>query len=193
MKRFTWFATLMLAAAVAGGELLVPAAGSEVRVSGTSTMHDWTMIGKQIDGEAELAAALAAGVVPATVVVRIPVASVLSEKDKMNTLMREALGAEANPEILYRLETATVTTGEGGHFTVQTTGQLTIKGTTKDVSFDVAGERTADGGLVLTGEVPVRMTDYGVKPPVAMFGAIKTKPDAVVSFRWVLVPAPGAP
>src|SRR5688500_7608854 len=85
----------------------VPGTGTTVRLSGTSALHDWTMEGTRIDGELRLAEEFFATATPAgtaaapppSLVVRIPVASITHEKEKMNTLMREALGAKAHPEV----------------------------------------------------------------------------------------------
>ena len=44
----------------------------------------------------------------------------------------------------------------------------------------------AAGASFLTGQLPIRMTDYGIKPPTAMMGTIKTGDDVKVTFRWVV-------
>jgi polyisoprenoid-binding protein YceI len=180
------FVLTALVAAPGGAERFTAAPGSEVKISGTSTMHDWTMTGTRLDGEV--------GIDPEAAAVSIPIESIKSEHERMDRLMREALDAKAHPAVTFRLAAATLTPAEAGaKFTVRATGELTIKGRTKEVALDVAVERPADGGLVITGEAPILMTDYGVKPPVAMLGEVKTGDRVVVSFRWVLAPASAAP
>ena len=51
---------------------------------------------------------------------------------------------------------------------------------------DVQGVRGNDGRYILTGQTPVKMTAFGIKPPVAMLGTIKTGDDVKVTFRWVV-------
>jgi YceI-like domain len=47
-------------------------------------------------------------------------------------------------------------------------GELTLRGTTRPVAFDL----TVDGGR-LTGAAVVKQTDWGMKPYSALFGALK--------------------
>jgi hypothetical protein len=54
---------------------------------------------------------------------------------------------------------------------------------------EVNGTREPGGAYVLTGQLPIRMSDYGIKPPTAMMGTIKTGNDVKVTFRWAVQPA----
>ena len=163
-------------------------AGTEVTIKGTSTLHDWTMEGTAINGsiETDPDAWRVAGNKLATVVVSIPVASIKSEHKKMDALMQEALKAKTNPEIRYEVTGASVARVTSDGFIVHTTGKLTIAGSSREVSMDVIAKDIDGQRYVLTGAVPVRMTDYGIKPPTAMLGTIKTGPDVTVTFRWVV-------
>ena len=40
--------------------------------------------------------------------------------------------------------------------------------------------------LVVNGELALLMTDYGIKPPTAMIGMLKTDPKVTVTFETVL-------
>ena len=120
--------------------------------------------------------------------VAIPVTSLKSEHAKMDKLMAEALKANTNPTIKYEL-TQAVVAQPGATFTLDTRGKLTIAGVTRDVEMKVTGTRDSAGTYFLTGQVPIRMTDYGIKPPTAMLGTIKTGNDVKVTFRWAVHPA----
>jgi len=115
----------------------------------------------------------------------IPVKSVKSEHAKMDKLMADALKAEKNPVIRYAM-TSAVLAKSGTPFTLDTKGKLTIAGVTREVTMRVTGTRDANGAYVLTGQAPVRMSDYGIKPPTAMLGTIKTGDDVKVTFRWAV-------
>lgn len=186
MKRTLIAASLLLATALFANEHFTSATGSFVRIDGTSTMHNWTMQGATINGQINL-------VDPAkktgSVVVTIPVTSIRSEHEKMDKLMAEALKAKANPEIRYELSNSALAGGSEANFTVKTVGKLTIAGVTRDVAMNVTGARSADGKMVMTGEAPIRMTDFGIKPPTAMLNTIRTGDDVKVTFRWVVAAA----
>ena len=52
-------------------------------------------------------------------------------------------------------------------------------------SFDLKTRRT-NATLTVTGQLPLLMTDYGITPPKAMLGMLKTDPKVTVSFEAVL-------
>ena len=174
-----------LAALAASAERFTPAKGSLVKVEGTSTLHAWTMQGSTIAGQIT-APTPDNWNSAATVVVTIPVSSIKSEHAKMDKLMAEALKAKTHPEIRYELTTAAPINATDESFALKTSGKVTIAGVTKDISMDVQGIRNADGRYTLTGQAPLKMTAFGIKPPTAMLGTIKTGDDVKVTFRWVV-------
>lgn len=185
MKRTLIVITLALAALAASAERFAPATGSLVRIEGTSTLHEWKMEGSTIEGQIN-APTPDNWNAPATAVVTIPVTSIKSEHSKMDKLMAEALKASANPKIRFELIEATPKSTGATSFVLATKGKLTIAGVTKDVAFDVQGSKTADGHYALTGTTPIKMTNFGIKPPTAMLNTIKTGDDVKVTFRWIV-------
>ena len=183
----TTILTLSLALA-ATAEQYRPARGSSIRIEGKSSLHDWKMEGSTINGQVTTPpiGEWQNGITAALVNVTIPVTSIRSEHAKMDKLMADALKSKANPDIRYQLTTAT--SSGSGPYQVSTKGKLTIAGVTRDVDMLVSVSRDATGAYLLTGSLPIRMSDYGIKPPTAMLGTIKTGNDVKVSFRWVVQP-----
>jgi polyisoprenoid-binding protein YceI len=68
---------------------------------------------------------------------------------------------------------------------------LTISGVEREVTFDLKTE-LKDAALIVTGAVPLVMTDYGIKPPKAMLGMLKTDPKVTVTFEIALATANAA-
>lgn len=200
MKRTTLLLTLALSLspmlASAGGTVRFGSAkasavkleSAQILIKGTSSLHDWQVEGSTVNGSisTDPSTWLAAGNSPASISVSIPVSSIKSDHSRMDRIMRDALKSDKNPDITYQLSSAARTSGTGDSFVVHTNGKLTIAGATHDMVMDVTALRTSDRHYVLTGEVPIRMTDYGFKPPVAMLGTLKTGNDVKVSFRWVV-------
>ena len=180
-------ALFVFLAGVAAADRFIPAKGSFIRIEGTSTLHDWKMEGATISGQIN-APTPDNWNAPANAVVTIPVTSIRSEHAKMDKLMAEALKASANPTIRYELTTADLAQS-GPAIQLETRGKLTIAGVTRDVAMQVSGTREPNGAYVLTGQLPIRMSDYGVKPPTAMMGTIRTGNDVKVTFRWAVQPA----
>lgn len=177
--------TLALAAFAASAEKFLGTTGSVIRIEGTSTLHAWTMEGPAIHGRID-APTPDNWTAPASAVVTIPVTSIKSEHAKMDKLMAEALKAQAFPEIKFEMTSATPRNAKADAFTLETKGKLTIAGVTRDVAFDVQGTRNADGKYTLIGQAPIKMSQYGIKPPTAMMGTIKTGDDVKVTFRWIV-------
>jgi polyisoprenoid-binding protein YceI len=181
-------ALLVFFAGVAAADRFTPTKGSLVRIEGTSTLHDWKMEGATIDGSIAAPSLEEWKNDASKVAVAIPVTSIKSEHAKMDKLMSEALKASANPTIRYEL-TSAVLTESGPALQLDTRGKLTIAGVTRDVTMQVNGTREPGGAYILTGQLPIRMSDYGIKPPTAMMGTIKTGNDVKVTFRWAVQPA----
>ena len=64
----------------------------------------------------------------------------------------------------------------GDHYEVQ--GVLTIRDIPKPVTLSVQ----MDTPLRLTGSARIKLTDYKLKPPSAIFGAIGTKDEMTLNF-----------
>ena len=67
-------------------------------------------------------------------------------------------------------------------------GALTIAGAEKSVNLDVTATRLSDGGIRADGELPLLMTDFGVKPPTAMLGTLRTSNKVTVKFSLLVGP-----
>src|SRR5205085_8752062 len=97
-----------------------------------------------------------------------------SPHDRMNRIMLDAMKAKTYPEVRYDLLEARALEGSPESFVVKTRGRLTIAGVARDVEMDVAAARSGEVRYVLSGEAPLKMTDFGITPPTAMMGAIRS-------------------
>ena len=110
----------------------------------------------------------------------IPVAQLDCKNGKMNDHMREALKAEKNPTITWKLSSYRI---EGT--AVVMSGTLTIAG--KENPIELRGTGAYENGTIrLKGSKVLRMTEFGVKPPSLMFGTMKVADPVTVSYDLVL-------
>jgi polyisoprenoid-binding protein YceI len=161
---------------------------SKLWIDGTSNLHAWSCKSEKLDAIVELdkgaAIAVAAPKALKRVEVRVPVKSLKCDHAGMDGNVYKALNADASPEISYILATFDVVPGaEKDTFTLTTSGSLTINGKENKLSMEVTASRLADGTVKATGMVPIKMTDYGIKPPTAIFGRLKTGDDVKVNFE----------
>ena len=172
--------------------------GSKVKIEGTSTIHDWTVEGGIISGSMELesnfplnpdADVPESGKLNAKVEVSVPVRSLKSGKTLMDGVMLGALNQEKHPRIQYKLNSISLKShkkGEPLQFAAK--GLLTISGKALPNSMTVKIEKISETRLKVIGETPLKMTDFGIKPPAPAIGLglIKTADDVKVLFEWVV-------
>jgi hypothetical protein len=59
---------------------------------------------------------------------------------------------------------------------------------TKEIEQAAVAERGSDGRLRFTGSYPIDMPEYGITPPTAMFGSLRTGRRVVVHFELIVKP-----
>ena len=187
-------AALTLGAAV-GGAQTAPAvrmqlqAGSEISFTGTSTLHGFTCKTTQFDAQLsvdpEYASNLSDLARPiGAVSVTIPVRSLNCGNKGLESNMLKALKADQNATITFRLDTYEIDAASrtDNAFTAQAAGSLKIAGTERPIQLRVRGERHPDGAVRARGERDLLMSDFGIRPPTMMLGAVKTGDRVVVRF-----------
>jgi polyisoprenoid-binding protein YceI len=98
----------------------------------------------------------------------------------MNEHMRKALKATEHTTIRFALDTYELTRSSAVAGTLQ--GTLQMSGQTLPITVPVQFLPAPDGALRVTGKVPVKMTDWGIKPPTLMLGTMKVGPTVTVNF-----------
>ena len=162
---------------------------SKLWIEGTSNLHGWSCKAEKLDATIDLDAAAAAqlGSAPPKalkrVEVKVPVKSLKCGHGAMDNNLYKALNADATPDVSYILATFEAAPGEAKDtFTLHTVGTLTVPGKERKVEMDVVATRLADGTVKATGMVPIKMTDFGISPPTAIFGRLKTGDEVKVNF-----------
>jgi hypothetical protein len=177
--------------------------GSKVRIEGTSTVHDWQVEGPVIGGYLEVGTdfpiepgqSVTPGKIQAGAEVVIPVRSLRSiEKDgkpysdKMDDIMYGKLKQPTNPKIVYRLnELALKETPKAADlpYVFDSKGELAVAGVTNKISMRVNVMPMADKRLKVTGTTSVKMTDFGIQPPV-LVGILSTGDEVKLFFEWIV-------
>jgi polyisoprenoid-binding protein YceI len=127
----------------------------------------------------------------ATVVdITVQVENITSDDSRRDGQFRgRIMNAEEFPTAEFRI-TEPIEFGaipEGDEQVVATaTGELTLRGVTNPVTFDVTAQ-TADGRIGVLGSIPVLFEDYGIENP--SFGVVATEDNGLVEFVLVFEPA----
>jgi polyisoprenoid-binding protein YceI len=113
--------------------------------------------------------------------IAIPAATLTSPKEGLDKNMHKALKVQEYPDITFRL----LRFAPGTSGAPNAVGILEIAGVEREVTFALKTERK-DAGLAVKGELSLLMTDFGIKPPTALLGMLKTDPKVTVTFETVL-------
>jgi hypothetical protein len=185
-------ATVAIAGPVALAQTKSPLGIDTARVSlaGTSNIHEYTAsttklrvvqvkLAPSVAGPAFWSEIVKPGSIEAFEIA-IPAATLSSPKEGLDKNMHKALKVEQFPDITYKLARL-----EGASGNLQAVGTLRIAGVEREVVLLLSTEQRGNT-LVVKGKLPLLMTDYGIKPPTALLGMLKTDPKVTVTFETVL-------
>lgn len=160
----------------------VQSGASRISISGTSTLHDWTMATDKATFDASFETSVQGN--PQQLIslkVSVPSESLKSGKNGMDKNAYSALKTDKNKHITFQLASAKVEDK-----TIRCYGNLSIAGTTKQIEVEATYTVLPDGSFQVKGSKKLAMRDYNVEPPSFMFGSVTTGNDITVSFDVVL-------
>lgn len=163
-------------------------AAMKITVEGTSNIHDWDMNASKGTATAEFVFD-ANGTLTELSSLSFSMAaeSLKSEHTTMDNNAYKAMSASKYPTISFTATSSTVRHTGGNNYVIETRGKLSISSVTRDV--DLVTNCTvnpADKSINSTGSYKLKMTQYNVKPPSIMFGAIKTGDAVTIKFNFLL-------
>jgi polyisoprenoid-binding protein YceI len=151
---------------------------SRIVVKGTSSVHDWESEAEKFEGQVSFT--ITDNVLESieSLEVTIDAGAVKSGKRIMDNKTKDALDAKKNPDIIFSLSGLESVTNDS----VTVSGTLTLAGVTKDITLTGGYSLGADGSLNVSGVQPIDMEVYGIDPPTAMMGALKTGKDVEIEY-----------
>jgi len=159
-----------------------------MKLSGTSSFHDWDMNAHAFTGKAEFDFKngddqILIGLNSLTF--SLPVTNLKSDKKGLDKNAYKALHTDKHKNIMYTLVTANVSQAKEHKFLIKTTGNLSISGVTREVAMDVYCVVNKDASINCSGTEGLKMSDYNVEPPSFMLGAMKTGDAITLDFTMV--------
>ncbi|CAN5311373.1 hypothetical protein BH09BAC3_BH09BAC3_10990 [soil metagenome] len=159
-------------------------------IEGTSSLHDWKseITDIQCKGLFEVRNGILKSI--KSTEIKILVEGIKSTKGKtMNNKTYAAFRYKENPYILFTFTSGDVKTVSDNIYTIETTGTLNMAGETKKVAFKTKVNVLPNGDLQISASEKIKMTDYKMKKPTAVFGTITVGDEVNVNFNLVLTPA----
>jgi hypothetical protein len=182
-------AVALIAGAPAVAQSPLAIDSGKVTIAGSSNVHEWTAATSKIRvtrarvapaaGADLWATALKPGVIEAFEIA-IPAATLSAPKGDLDKNMHKALKVTEHADITFKLVRF-----EAAATGTRAIGLLKIAGVEKEVALDITTKR-AGATLAVNGRVDLLMTDYGIAPPKAMLGMLKTDPKVTITFETVL-------
>lgn len=154
---------------------------STLTVSGTSSLHDWTIDAKTQKGTLTFSNFEEGKLEKCHL--NVDVKGLESGKGAMNKNTYKALKYDDHKSIVFNLVEVTETVAKGNNsFAVKTKGDLIIAGVKNRITLNFT--MTVVGNeVILEGEKKLKMTDFKVDPPKALLGTITTGDDITIAFK----------
>jgi polyisoprenoid-binding protein YceI len=160
-----------------------------VVIEGTSNLHDWTADVENLKGNFKINVENNKIVGIENLSVKVDAQSLNGSKGSiMNSKINDALNSKKHPEISFVLRKVNSISETSDAYKLNTTGILEISGVSKPVSLSAEGKILASGEIEFKGSTKLKMSDFSVKPPTAMFGALTTGDEITLKYSVVVKP-----
>ncbi|MCB0838228.1 MAG: YceI family protein [Bacteroidetes bacterium] len=179
---FSMWLSILLTATPLQPTVYTLSSQSNLAVKGTSTLHDWIMEMESLEGKATFNLDEESNLTVSDLTLTLKTEELKSEHDKMDKIAYEALKSDKYPKITFKASELKTLSKNGNVIKVSGKGQLTIAGVTKTITLNADCKVTDNGQITCTGSKKIKMSDYGIDPPTAMFGTIKTGDDLTIVF-----------
>lgn len=161
----------------------VNSGASNLKVEGTSNVHDWEITAKDLQGSMKVQMTDGQLVQIDQIQLTVVAESLKSGKGGMDKNTYKALKTDKHKNITYQLQKVNnLDCTSKTDCKVTTTGVLTIAGTKQTVDMVFSAKVSGDK-IVLTGERKIKMSEFKIDPPTAMFGTITTGDDVTIKFQ----------
>ncbi|MEO6222443.1 MAG: YceI family protein [Vicinamibacterales bacterium] len=189
---------LVTAAATRQPPLPLTIGSGKLTIIGSSNVHEWEasttavrVIGARLSPQSAGAAPWSEIVKPgalATFEIAVAAGTLKSNRDGLDKNMYKALKTAEHKDITFRLTRLETAAAPGALLAV---GKLTIAGVEREITFQMETQLQG-ASLLVRGTVPLVMTEFGIAPPKAMLGMLKTDPNVKVIFEVLLSAADAA-
>lgn len=159
---------------------------SSITISGTSSLHDWDVEVESFSGNILFNDFENMDI--SDIKINVISESLKSGKKGMDKNTYKALKTKDHKNILFQFsKVESISKIDDSSYRINGQGQLSITGVTKDVNIDFLLSKNdlenGEGTCSITGSCTINMTDFGIEPPKALLGTIKTGEVIKVKFN----------
>lgn len=157
------------------------APGADVKVLGTSNLHDWKMKAENPSATAQFTVANGITAINA-LNFTVNVKNLKSGESLMDSRAYNTLNADKYTTITFNLTSGEVVK-QGNGYVIKANGNLTISGVSRPVTLVANGVLNGDKTITVSGAQKIKMSDYKVKPPSFMMGMLKVADEVTVQYN----------
>lgn len=161
---------------------------SRLTVSGTSSLHDWEMVATDIFCSTLVSVDKNNVQNIESVIFKCKSTSLKSEHKLMDSKAYDAMNAKKHPEIIFNLSKSEIRQLNEANFKGYLKGSLNISGVSKLIMIPVTGKLDDKNELEAKGSIKLKMSDFKIEPPTAMFGTITTGNDISIVYDFKFSP-----
>ena len=157
----------------------------QITINGTSNIHNWHEKVEKVSGKGLVKQGADKGLSIQTLNIIVEVNSIKgSGGSGMDKKAYQAMKADKFPEITFAITDPIANIPYGiKAFSTTAKGQLTIAGKTKMILMPIKITISEDKKRLVSGAQQVKMTEYGVDPPTAIMGMLKTGDAVTITFE----------
>jgi polyisoprenoid-binding protein YceI len=169
------FCTLFLMPLASRAQTKFQGADQKIAITGTSSLHDWEMTSSKANCDALITLGKDK-IYFSALNFSVPVESLKSGHSAMDKNAYKAMNTKKNADISFVISSASsITASSTNTYLFTGTGKLTIGGVSKMTPMTATLKyNPTDKSFTCTGTKSIKMSEYGIKPPTAVFGTIKT-------------------
>lgn len=173
--------------AVAQEITLTAQESSSMIIDGDSNVHDWEAQVTEVNGTLvfqNIEALSAENLTPESfksLTLTIPVEGIDAESGGLKKNIHKYMEKDDYPNVTFELNNVIEVTNQNGALLITGNGVITAKGNSYTADMQVTAN-IQDGSIQFTGEKQLLMTDFGIDPPTAVFGTIRSKDEVIIKF-----------
>jgi len=162
---------------------LAPEKSTELAIDGSSTLHAWTASAGKVSGVPSSISIDGESIVIEAFTILTEVVSLDGGRGpSMNEKIQKALKAQTHPEVTFVIgESFSIPISDLPDAGFPVKGELNIAGISHDVEL-LTTVTIEDKALMISGKRDMKMSDFDIEAPSAMFGQIKTNDDITIRF-----------
>jgi polyisoprenoid-binding protein YceI len=160
----------------------------KMTISGTSSYHDWTSNVKNISlhGDFLFSNSTLEKIKNATALILTKSIQSEQKSDLMDERTHKTLKADQYPSITYEYLSIKSVQKESTQTNLVVNGTLTLAGTSKVTDLQMTLRTKENSEVVITGSKKIKMSEYGIRPPVFMLGLLRVGDEVTINYEVVL-------